>query len=159
MGQISFNGKIVHQGPIAMFRCIDGWNNSMAQYYPYIVVHYVHQEKVHQKVLNVDGFHEPYQIKDFTFIADKDQVDLLNAIIKKRELEEENKTVRVGKQIRVVRGRKIPIGTEGKVFWMGDKGFGMGVGIILENGSKVFSSLKNVEVMIADQEFERILLE
>lgn len=51
-----------------------------------------------------------------------------------------------GKAVRVVRGRKVPIGTEARVFWYGDSGFGPSVGLELVNGSKVFTAAKNVLV-------------
>lgn len=54
-----------------------------------------------------------------------------------------------GAEVKVVRGRKIPIGTVGRVFWTGpnrfDRGLTKNVGIELEDGSRVFTSELNVE--------------
>lgn len=56
-------------------------------------------------------------------------------------------TPRKGKTIRVVRGRKVPIGTVGVVFWVGSNRFGEAVGFKDEAGNALFTSLKNVEVV------------
>ncbi len=58
-----------------------------------------------------------------------------------------------GQIYKVVRGRKVPHGTTGKVFWFGDKGWGMSVGLSTSdrkdsNGRNldvVFVALKNLE--------------
>lgn len=62
------------------------------------------------------------------------------------EAEREANTIRKGKTVRVVRGRKIAKGTEGRVFWYGQTQFGMRVGIELANGTKEFTAASNVEV-------------
>ncbi len=56
-------------------------------------------------------------------------------------------TVRVGKTVQVVRGRKLPIGTVADVFWMGPdkyKKYGKRVGLRLLDGTKVFIDAANV---------------
>lgn len=58
-----------------------------------------------------------------------------------------------GQTYKVVRGRKVPLGTTGKVFWFGDKGWGMSVGLSTSdrkdprgrNLDVVFVALKNLE--------------
>ena len=54
-----------------------------------------------------------------------------------------------GAKVRVVAGRKIPVGTEAEVFWFGPCKFSYGkktnVGLLLESGEKVFTSKSNVE--------------
>ena len=57
-----------------------------------------------------------------------------------------------GKQVRVVRGRKVPHGTEGVLFWLGEKTYGRNkvttAGIrLLEDGSVVFTNIANLEVV------------
>lgn len=89
----------------------------------------------------------------------------------KARAEVERKTPSVGKAVKVVRGRKIPIGTQGEVFWIGQDSYARNyysrntprlssfgiytvdeavqdkrVGIKLPDGSKVFTAAKNVEV-------------
>lgn len=43
--------------------------------------------------------------------------------------EREARTIRIGKRVKVVRGRKVPVGTTGEVFWMGNNGWGETVGV------------------------------
>lgn len=65
-----------------------------------------------------------------------------------------------GQTYKVVRGRKVPIGTTGKVFWWGDKGWGMSVGMNTsdrkdargKNLDVVFVPLKNLEYVPNAQE-------
>lgn len=63
--------------------------------------------------------------------------------------------VAFGKQVKVVRGRKVPQGTIAEVFWTGPDKFAsrfnprpaLRVGLRLLDGSKVFTSESNVEVI------------
>jgi hypothetical protein len=64
-----------------------------------------------------------------------------------REAAEELVTVRRGKVVKVVRGRKIPKGTLGACFWVGESKYGWRVGIELADGSREFTALCNVEVV------------
>lgn len=70
-----------------------------------------------------------------------------------RRAAEEAKTVRYGKRVRVVRGRKVPKGTEGKVIWMGESRYGYKVtkriGLKDEAGTVYWTALTNVEVVAA----------
>ena len=72
-------------------------------------------------------------------------------------LARERRTVNHGSIVRVTRGRKVPQGTEGVVFWIGNSGYGekVGLGLPNEDGSfdyvektgrygKVFKSYKHV---------------
>ncbi len=56
----------------------------------------------------------------------------------------------VGKTLKVVRGRKVPIGTVGECCWVGAayRGPGLRVGIRLLCGDKVYTDAKNVEVVL-----------
>lgn len=89
-------------------------------------------------------------------IADREAqaAEYLRLERKERE-EQENKTPRVGKTVKVVRGRKIPKGTVARVFWYGNSGFGLSVGLeIVESiaginvTTKKFTSANNVEVVL-----------
>lgn len=64
-----------------------------------------------------------------------------------REIEAE-KTVRKGCDVVVVRGRKVPRGTEGRVFWVGDSPYGVRVGINTPSGETVWTAAGNVEVAL-----------
>jgi len=53
-----------------------------------------------------------------------------------------------GKQVKIVRGRKLPKGLIGICFWVGQTRFGWSVGIESERGRE-FTALGNVEVILA----------
>ena len=62
--------------------------------------------------------------------------------------ETERKAPRKGRRLRVVRGRKIPIGTEGTCFWMGESRYGTRVGLRVEGSAEpVWVDAKNVEAV------------
>lgn len=88
--------------------------------------------------------------------------------LEERENAERAKMPVAGKTIRVVKGRKIPIGTIAKVFWLGEDKFNRPakknpyqfsldmfiyfarqyrVGIILDSGEKFFINAENVEIV------------
>ncbi len=159
MGIIKFRGLVVYEGPLAEFDTHPNWNDSMAEYYPYASIRYVvGGEDIKWTTIRVDAFTQPEQNKEFEVVLDADQVADMNRIIKAKKDKEEAATIRMHKMVRVVRGRKVPIGTEGEVFWMGDSGYGMSVGLRLIDGKKVFTAMKNVETVQLDKVFEDIVL-
>lgn len=156
MGLVIYRGVTLYDGPLARVDINNGWNDSMADYYPIVGVMYAVGEEIHFKYLNVEGgFSYPVQIEVSTDVDQEDEVARIKRM--HREAEEAN-TISLHKLVRVVRGRKVPINTEGEVFWMGDKGWGMGVGLRLLDGSKVFTAMKNVEIVRLDQVFEDLIL-
>lgn len=158
MGIVKFRGLTVYEGPLAEFRVHNNWCNSMAEYYPYASISYVVGEEFKWSTIKVDAFVQPEQHNEFEVVIDADQLSDMNRIIKARKDKEEAATIRLHKLVRVVRGRKVPIGTEGEVFWMGDSGYGMSVGLRLIDGKKVFTSIKNVETVLLDKVFESVVL-
>lgn len=63
--------------------------------------------------------------------------------------EREARAVARGKVVRVVRGRKVKLGTIGLVFWVGDRGFGPRVGMNVEGvEGAVWTAASNVEVVL-----------
>jgi hypothetical protein len=60
---------------------------------------------------------------------------------------EEAKTPRCGKEVKVVRGRKVPVGTTGRIFWTGSMLYGVAIGVQTKTGEKFFTSIKNIEVV------------
>lgn len=58
----------------------------------------------------------------------------------------QSKRVEIGRDIEVVRGRKIPIGTRGRIFWKGATRWGERVGIEQIDGERVFTAIGNVEI-------------
>lgn len=61
--------------------------------------------------------------------------------------ENPDKYVHRGDQVRIVRGRKIAKGTEGRVFWVGMTRFGKSIGVQKLDGEKFFVSAKNIEII------------
>lgn len=72
--------------------------------------------------------------------------------------------VRRGSTVTVVRGRKVPLGITGKVFWIGENQYGMKVGMNLSdrkdergrNVDVVWTALSNVEVIVNETERKAI---
>jgi hypothetical protein len=159
MGLIKFDERTIYQGPLSKVEFIHNWCDSMATYYPYIVISFIDKDDaITNTRINVYGFNDPNQIKYFDIELDSIQVQTHYTIMCKREQEKEANTIRLHKLVKVFKGRKVPIGTEGEVFWMGDSGFGMSVGIRLLDGTKVFTSMKNVETVTVDKAFEDVFL-
>ena len=52
-----------------------------------------------------------------------------------------------GAIVRVVAGRKVPVGLEGQVTWHGDSDYGPRVRIRFDNGEEEFTAVSNVEVI------------
>lgn len=59
----------------------------------------------------------------------------------------EEKKIKKGVEVKVVKGRKVPVGTTGMVFWVGDTKFGERVGINTPGGETVWTASSNVEVI------------
>ena len=57
-------------------------------------------------------------------------------------------TVQKGKRVRVVKGRKVPRGVEGMVFWIGDGNYGPRIGITDDQGTAHWLSMSNVVVLL-----------
>lgn len=159
MGLIKFKGQVIYQGDIADYKVNDGWCNSMGEYYPSLSIFYVvNSEMIMHKSVDVPGFKDPVQERDFQIDIDKTQNEDMQAIHKRRKDEEESKRFDLHKTVRVVRGRKVPIGTEGQIMWMGDSYGKRRIGMRLIDGSIAWTALDNVELVIVDKEIERILL-
>lgn len=54
-----------------------------------------------------------------------------------------------GAVVKVVKGRKVPVGTIAKVFWVGCTNFGISVGLQLDDGTRVFTAITNLEPMVS----------
>ena len=64
------------------------------------------------------------------------------------------KEVERGKVVKVVRGRKVPVGTVGEVFWVGESRWGYRVGLKDGEGNKHFTAETNVEVVLNPETLE-----
>lgn len=69
---------------------------------------------------------------------------------------EELKDLARGRTVKVVRGRKVPVGTTGRIYWYGEGRYGMRVGIELLSGEKIFVDGRNIEVQVDPAEAEEI---
>lgn len=61
-------------------------------------------------------------------------------------------TPRKGKTVKVVSGRKIPVGTVAEVAWYGESNYGGFRVALLIDGEKVYTASHNVEVVTQEQE-------
>lgn len=57
-----------------------------------------------------------------------------------------------GDTVEVYKGRKVPVGTVGKVFWMGAGKWGWRVGLNDETGTTHWTALGNVRVVVTDKD-------
>jgi hypothetical protein len=82
---------------------------------------------------------------------EKAKAESARQVREKREREKEAKTIRKGKRVRVIKGRKIEKGTEGEVFWTGKNKYNpseIRLGFKDSKGETFWTSEKNVEVII-----------
>lgn len=160
MGIIKYKGEIIYEGLIAQVEVRSNWCDSMAEYYPYLVVSSVDpiSSEINHKVLRPDIHISWPTGNDLNYAVDQENLNELNYILDRKKKLEEAKKITYHKLVKVVRGRKVPIGTEGEIMWMGNNGFGPTVGIRLLDGKVVFTSQKNVQAVTIDEEFENIIL-
>lgn len=59
------------------------------------------------------------------------------------------KEPRKGRKIKVVRGRKVPVGTVGECIWVGHGDYGLRVGLKTTDGTVHWTAAKNVEAVAA----------
>lgn len=94
--------------------------------------------------------------------ATPEVIDKVRAYLKKKNLEalqmkekQEAHTVYKDKLIKVVKGKKVPVGTIGKVFWIGTKQYGyskwtqvtkIGIKVLDSEGNPIFDSDKDPEL-------------
>jgi hypothetical protein len=52
-----------------------------------------------------------------------------------------------GVQVEVIKGRKVPLGTVGTVFWCDETAYGMRVGFTTDSGEKFYTALSNVTII------------
>lgn len=145
MGTVSFKGEVVYTGPVETALYNSNWNDSMAMYYPYISVRYFenNQPKFHIIYLSPGDSLS----REMSVVGDAHQIAAGDQYDQKIAEEKENNTIRIGKKLQVVKGRKIPKATVGECFWYGDTRFGKSVGIKTSDGQKHFTSASNVKVV------------
>jgi hypothetical protein len=144
---IKFKGEILYSGPVASTHYQSNWCNSMCEYYPIFWVEYIADGKIQSKSLSIPNWNEGYEPKELEIILDETMLSEYNRICKEEADAIESQIVRVRKVVRIFKGRKYPIGTEGRVFWVGNSGYGTSVGIECANGRRIFVSIGNVIVI------------
>ena len=159
MGVIKLGDVTLYEGLLATVGLMPNWCDSMAEYYPYLVIGYVDMAsgEIVKKRITSD-IKLPEHLSLYHIEIDMANTAEMAAIHRRIEAEEEAKRIRMHKVVKVVRGRKVPIGTVGEIMWMGDSGYGPSVGIRLIDGKVVFTAQKNVETVTVDKEFESIVL-
>jgi hypothetical protein len=154
---IKFKGQVIHSGPVGRLHLNSNWNNSMGQYYPVLTVECVGVVtglvERHSYGLDIDG-NETQCMSHIEATINQHHADMLNqidaALKVKRDAENaanEAKTVRVGKEARIFKGRKYPVGTVGRVFWTGETKYGSSTGLELNCGKRIFVNTGNLEVI------------
>lgn len=68
----------------------------------------------------------------------------------RQDNQDANRRIERGVEVKVVRGRKVPVGTVARVFWSGETRFGWSCGLELTTGERVFTALKNLEALTAN---------
>jgi hypothetical protein len=158
MGIVKYKGETVLTGPVASVSATSSWNNSMGQYdNPRLIVSFFEPGAYQPSELSIgvsDDQPAGTLQAHVAFDADIDQVEALKAYNARLDAErierldaEERATIRRGKDVRVIKGRKIPIGTEARVFWLGQTKYGVSVGLELADGRRLFTAIANLEVI------------
>jgi hypothetical protein len=146
---IMLNGRILSLKSVAEVHIDGGWNNSMQEYYPSIDLVQFLDGQIVRESIRVGMDVTPAKIRAMlVFTPDPIQVAGLKAYWQRKADEREAPIVRKGKTVRVIRGRKVPIGTTGLVFWVGDGTYGTRCGFVDESGTVHWTSVANVEVII-----------
>lgn len=161
MGIIKYKGETIYEGLIAQVEVKSNWCDSMAEYYPYLIIYSVNPVslEIESQVLDHTGVHISWPTgKDLDYTVDQENLNQLHEILDRKKKLEEAHRITYHKLVKVVRGRKVPIGTEGEIMWMGNNGFGPAVGIRLLDGKVVFTAQKNVQAITVDEQFENIVL-
>ena len=104
------------------------------------------QPNLHRKLLDLVGAAEARIVTDAARLEDI-RTEAVNALVTRvncQALADAGKKVEKGSTVKVVRGRKIPLGTTGKVIWKGESRFGWRVGIKDDVHTVHWTALGNV---------------
>lgn len=152
MGVIKFKGEVVYEGPLAHGKMNDNWCNSMCEYYPNLSVFFFEKPEdteVKHQFISVKNLNEPTDYRHLEYIYDDGQFARYHIMLEQRRMREEARRLDYHKMVRVVRGRKVPIGTEGEIFWMtnADRYGRRRIGLRLKDDSRVFLASSNVKTI------------
>lgn len=147
---IKVNNKIVSLKSVVKAEVVSNWDNSMGTYYPYVLLtmFYSDDKGPEYERIDLSEHNNPIDLK-LEYEPCTKQTYYYELYLKRVKEGIENKIVRRDKLVRVIRGRKLPIGTEGIVFWIGNTKYGESVGIELSDKTRVFTARSNVVVIEA----------
>lgn len=86
-------------------------------------------------------------LKDCRRLVKEHALDEARRARNKAALEAEAKKPAKGRKVKVVRGRKVPVGTVGRCFWVGQGGYGERVGIQTADGTTYWTAASNCEAV------------
>ena len=151
MGVIKYKNIEIFNGPIANVDFIPGWDNDMQTYYPHIYITINDNGAITRKTIHLEENSQKEYLQVTIDPADAGALlkhDKRVEAIRRKALEEKLlKTIEKDKMLKIIAGRKIPKGSAGVCFWVGDTLYGKNVGIMID-GKKVFTSIRNVEVCL-----------
>lgn len=108
-----------------------------------------------KELYNVDATEEVIKIYNEQKLAHKKELqerakkEEEERILKQKEEEiRQSLLPEVGFEVKVIKGRKVKIGTIGTVFWIGPNKYGTSCGITTKDGQKVFVNADNVQKVI-----------
>lgn len=161
MGHVKFKDQVIFNGPVAHVGIDYGWNDSMATYYPAIIVSYITEfDEITTQRIVVNDFYDPdFQRKYVTSEIDSRDANLYAEIFTRNVMRESSKKISVGKNVVAVKGLKVPKGTEGTVIYINRNKFGEYAH--LKCGDKIinFVSTENLKVVDIDESFEKTILD
>lgn len=124
------------------------WPGDFWRYIPEVIVWDAEAERERQLPLNESA--NPHLREGSSILSDETKAHMARvkrARNRKAIFESDFRsacTVAKGDTVRVIKGRKVALGTEARVFWVGNSGYGESAGLLLANGSKVFVAIGNV---------------
>ncbi len=154
---IKYKGSIIYDKPFAKVSFSKSWCNSMYQFNWTIYVYRFENDKleVDSLPLSFEYYGESSPIRYFEIETNNQQEFYYNYYKQQQGIKSEQdaqqrelNTVRLHKTVEVYKGRKVPKGTIGEVFWLGNTQWGVSVGLRLICGKKLFTSLNNVKVKV-----------
>lgn len=158
MGLIKYKGETIYSGPLVEVNFNSNWCDSMAEYYPRLWVSWLEINELKSKEIDVpQESYQDWETRSEIYL-DQPMVDILLQQRNEEKRRKEELRLDYHKLVRVIKGRKLPIGTEGEIFWMGTTKYGPAIGLRLLDGSKVFTSPSNVKVVTIEELLERDLL-
>jgi hypothetical protein len=159
MGFIKYDGKLIFEGIIGEASTVrDGWCNSMEWYNPHMYVYTIENDSIMSYRVNLpdsvlNHLNSKLEVKFDPFME-----DMVKAFRAKEAIKVQKRQLSIHSPVKVIKGRKVPIGTEGEIFWIGETKWGKSVGIRLIDDTRVFTSINNVEKILDDELFEKAIL-